>query len=337
MSLGERISPFSISNIRGVPLNVESLSDARTPLAGFVNNLLNGARDHPNEQGGVTSRVDLRPEPSAPRVGDVSPACRGDANVPEGRSCALASSLAMGAPQASGKDRRLGAASILASGRRAKLALCGRRGRSDAGGPCGVVAVGLCQQDRDPPASQNSSEGESLRSELAYVLSRPSISDATLASAAPSPISSVVIVRLGLTAGLRNGLSRMSGNHHVRFLGEDAVEIPHPYPTNDRTGVEENGRFEDFTRVYKAESECPDRDDVHADAGVLGIETTDEELLAIEPSKAWAQRRARGSGSGIATGNLSWGWLRRGCRVADSLPLFSFFCLCNVLICCGFR
>ena len=65
---------------------------------------------------------------------------------------------------------------------------------------------------------------------------------------------------------------------------------------NDRTGVEEDGRFEDFTRMHKAESERPDRDDVHADAGVLGIETTDEELLAIEPSKAWAQRCGRGSG-----------------------------------------
>jgi hypothetical protein len=30
MNLGERISPFSISNIRGVPRNVESLSDVRT-------------------------------------------------------------------------------------------------------------------------------------------------------------------------------------------------------------------------------------------------------------------------------------------------------------------
>jgi hypothetical protein len=40
MSLGERISPFSISNIRGVPLNVEPLSDARTPLAGFFSILL---------------------------------------------------------------------------------------------------------------------------------------------------------------------------------------------------------------------------------------------------------------------------------------------------------
>jgi len=35
MNLGERISPFSISNIRGVPLNVDLLSDARTTLASF--------------------------------------------------------------------------------------------------------------------------------------------------------------------------------------------------------------------------------------------------------------------------------------------------------------
>jgi hypothetical protein len=40
MSLGERISPFSISNIRGVPLNVEPRSDARTKLADFFSILL---------------------------------------------------------------------------------------------------------------------------------------------------------------------------------------------------------------------------------------------------------------------------------------------------------
>jgi hypothetical protein len=40
MNLGERISPFSISNIRGVHRNVERLSDARTPLADFINSLL---------------------------------------------------------------------------------------------------------------------------------------------------------------------------------------------------------------------------------------------------------------------------------------------------------
>ena len=32
-------------------------------------------------------------------------------------------------------------------------------------------------------------------------------------------------------AGLCNGLSRMKGNFHVRFLGEDAAATPRPYPT----------------------------------------------------------------------------------------------------------
>jgi hypothetical protein len=50
--------------------------------------------------------------------------------------------------------------------------------------------------------------------------------------------------------------------------------------------------------MHKAERERPDRDDVHADAGILGIQTTDKELLAIETCKAWAQRR--GCRSGIA-------------------------------------
>ncbi len=70
---------------------------------------------------------------------------------------------------------------------------------------------------------------------------------------------------------------------------------------NDRTGIEEDGRFEDFTWMHNAEGERPDRDDVHAEAGVLGIETTDEELLAIEPRKAWAKRRGRRSGIVKAT------------------------------------
>lgn len=65
---------------------------------------------------------------------------------------------------------------------------------------------------------------------------------------------------------------------------------------DDRTGVEEDGRLEHFTRVHKVEGQCSDRDDIHADADVLGIETTDEELLSIETIKAWAQCRGRGSG-----------------------------------------
>ncbi len=31
---------------------------------------------------------------------------------------------------------------------------------------------------------------------------------------------------------LCNGLSRMKGNFHVRFLGEGAAAMPLPYPTN---------------------------------------------------------------------------------------------------------
>jgi hypothetical protein len=37
--------------------------------------------------------------------------------------------------------------------------------------------------------------------------------------------------RLRLTAGLLNGLSRMKGNFHVRFLGEGAAATPLLYPT----------------------------------------------------------------------------------------------------------
>jgi integrase len=48
--------------------------------------------------------------------------------------------------------------------------------------------------------------------------------------------------------------------------------------------------------MHHVEGERAYRDDVHTDTGVLGIDTTDEELLAIEISKAWAQRCGRGSG-----------------------------------------
>jgi hypothetical protein len=57
---------------------------------------------------------------------------------------------------------------------------------------------------------------------------------------------------------------------------------------NDRTGVEEDRGLKHFTRMHNAERERSDRDNVHANADVLGVETTDEELLAIEPGKARA-------------------------------------------------
>jgi len=42
----------------------------------------------------------------------------------------------------------------------------------------------------------------------------------------------VILALTGLVhAGLWNGLSRMKGNFHVRFLGEGAAATPFPYPT----------------------------------------------------------------------------------------------------------
>ena len=51
---------------------------------------------------------------------------------------------------------------------------------------------------------------------------------------------------------------------------------------DDPAGIEEDGRFEDLAGMNDAESERADRDDVDADDGVLGIETADKELLAVE-------------------------------------------------------
>jgi hypothetical protein len=38
----------------------------------------------------------------------------------------------------------------------------------------------------------------------------------------------------------------MSGNHHVRFLGEEAAATPSPYPTNQRTCGGDDGEPEHF-------------------------------------------------------------------------------------------
>lgn len=65
---------------------------------------------------------------------------------------------------------------------------------------------------------------------------------------------------------------------------------------NDRSSVEEDGGLEHFADMDNAERKRADRDNVHANADILGIETTDKELLAIETNKAWAQRRSCSSG-----------------------------------------
>src|ERR1700681_2648333 len=83
------------------------------------------------------------------------------------------------------------------------------------------------QPDHHPPAPEDPRGGQPLRSELAWLLR-----GAGDFAAYPSHAVSISRCRCRrYSRGALNGLSRMSGNHHVRFLGEDAAVTPCPYPT----------------------------------------------------------------------------------------------------------
>jgi len=53
-------------------------------------------------------------------------------------------------------------------------------------------------------------------------------------------------------AGLTRGLSRMMGNHQVRFLGEGTAAMPFPYPTPSLSGRHQPA-FYDSSQVCYAE------------------------------------------------------------------------------------
>src|SRR5947207_12129900 len=104
----------------------------------------------------------------------------------------------------------------------------------------------MCQPDHHSPSPEDLRGGQPLRSELASILR-----GAGDLAAYPSPrvLIFCCTFRRCVDAALLNGLSRMSGNHHVRFLGEDAAATPCPYPTDDRGGVMSKRRFNDLARV----------------------------------------------------------------------------------------
>jgi hypothetical protein len=77
---------------------------------------------------------------------------------------------------------------------------------------------------------------------------------------------------------------------------------------DDGGAIQEDSGFEDFSRMHDAERQGTERNNVHADDGVFGIETGDEELLAVEPGK---ERTEGGRGvGGIANEN------KRACMAA---------------------
>jgi hypothetical protein len=51
-------------------------------------------------------------------------------------------------------------------------------------------------------------------------------------------------------AGLTHGLSRMTGNCHVRFLGEGAAAMPFPYPTR----MDGKRKTRDYGRLKRGKS-----------------------------------------------------------------------------------
>jgi hypothetical protein len=77
----------------------------------------------------------------------------------------------------------------------------------------------------------------------------------------------------------------MSGNHQVRFLGEDAAARPPPYPTKTGAGIHQDHGFEDFSGMDNGQREGANRHDIDADDGVFGVQATNEELFTVEASK----------------------------------------------------
>jgi hypothetical protein len=77
----------------------------------------------------------------------------------------------------------------------------------------------------------------------------------------------------------------MSGNHQVRFLGEDAAARPPPYPTEAGAGIHEDHGLKDFPRMDDGQRERSHRDDIYPDDGMFSIEATNKELFPVETSK----------------------------------------------------
>ena len=81
-----------------------------------------------------------------------------------------------------------------------------------------------------------------------------------------------------------SGLTEPDGEHTIFGAG---FRIPGRVivGADDRGAIQEDGRFEDFAGMHDAECQGADRNNVHADDGVFGVETGNEELLAVESGK----------------------------------------------------
>jgi len=73
----------------------------------------------------------------------------------------------------------------------------------------------------------------------------------------------------------------MSGNHHVRFLGEEAAATPPPYPTHERGGASHDGEAEHLQGVNQKGVMGAYADEVMGLDAAAGVEEEDGKAFAF--------------------------------------------------------
>jgi hypothetical protein len=74
----------------------------------------------------------------------------------------------------------------------------------------------------------------------------------------------------------------MSGNHQVRFLGEDAAARPPPYPTKTGAGIHEQERLKHLSRMHEGQRQCTDGHEIDPDRGMFRIEAADHKVFTVQ-------------------------------------------------------
>jgi hypothetical protein len=88
----------------------------------------------------------------------------------------------------------------------------------------------------------------------------------------------------------------MSGNHQVRFLGEDVIGRSHPYPTHDGGSIVGKCALDDFPRMDGGAVDRAAEEILNSDQAVPAVEMehTKDFMLAsaqVNPEELASQRR----------------------------------------------
>ena len=76
-----------------------------------------------------------------------------------------------------------------------------------------------------------------------------------------------------------------SAGEHTIFLARCGITGWVIVGTNPGYGIHQDQRFKHFTWMHDGQGQRADRHDVHADDGMLGIQSADQEVFAIQSRK----------------------------------------------------